>query len=73
MRHHGFKAEVQLAGQAAFSLEVRDRLRLFRACRFRQIKRGRDLVWVDILAEVDARLDESNQSGCFFRRHSGRR
>jgi hypothetical protein len=55
MRHHSLEAEIQPACETAVALDIRNRLRLLGTHRFRQIERGRDLVWIDIFAEIDSR------------------
>jgi hypothetical protein len=58
MRHHRLKAEAQPACEAGVSLDIGDRLGLLRTRRLREIERGRNLVWIDIFAEIDPRFEE---------------
>jgi len=57
-RHHGLEAEVQPACETAVSLDIRNRLGLLGTHRFRQVERGRDLVGIDIFAEINSRFDK---------------
>lgn len=58
MRHHRLEAETQSACETAVALDVGDRLGLLRTHWLRKIECRRDLVRIDIFAEIDARFDE---------------